>query len=190
MNEKDKAWRAAMYAAVAHSKQIRGGKGVPYVHHVLDVARRLTAFGVEDPDVLAAACLHDTVEDTSTKIEDISLHFGSRVAILVAQLTLPKEVENDYKAKTAHQSRMMSEMTDEGRLIKIADKWSNVSDLIDDPPSWGKNAFIGYATDARTVVSYGIFASNQNPDPVYHEKVLAMAEFCLASVNDVLRRHG
>lgn len=144
--------RAAEFATIRHDGQRRGSRGVPYVHHCFDVARRLADAGVTAPEALAIAILHDTVEDTNTAIEEIHGFFGREIAVGVEQLTLPKDIGKDYERKVAYQCRMMEIMGDWARAVKVADKASNVADLVNDPPSWGRRAMLGYANDAKKVV--------------------------------------
>lgn len=146
-----------MFAVVNHDKPHRGkarrgGRGVPYVHHVFDVAGRVAAAGLTSEDALIAAILHDVVEDTYGTLEQIRDLFGPVVAQYVAQLTLPVEIHQDIEKKVQHQMRMMAEMGWECRAVKIADKTSNVFDLVHDPPGWGIKAVRGYANDAKAVV--------------------------------------
>lgn len=150
-------FEAAMFATVHHDKPNRGkarrgGRGVPYAHHVFDVAGRVVAAGLHDEEVLCAAILHDIVEDTHATIDDVHTLFGPRVATYVGQLTLPVEIHQDIPKKLQHQMRMMFEMDWECRAVKIADKSSNVFDLTHDPPGWGIKAIQGYARDAKGVV--------------------------------------
>lgn len=73
--------RAADFAAVAHRDQRRKNPSqTPYINHPIGVAAILTELGgITDPDVLAAALLHDTVEDTDTTLSDITVTFGEKI---------------------------------------------------------------------------------------------------------------
>lgn len=128
-------FNALRFAAERHKTQRRkGGREVPYINHPIDVATLLaTVAGVTDPEILAAALLHDTVEDTDTTLDEISAQFGETVAAIVAEVTddcaLPsderkriQEVEAPFKSHPA-------------RLIRIADKTSNIGDIATHPPS-------------------------------------------------------
>src|SRR5229473_1601342 len=84
---------AVAFAARAHHGQFRKDRATPYVSHTFRVcliARDL--FGVDDPRVLAAAVLHDTVEDTTTDHDDLSERFGPEVAAWVASLSKDKRL--------------------------------------------------------------------------------------------------
>jgi len=143
---------AVEFASLAHQGQVRGGRGVPYVNHPIDVARRLINAGFDDRDTLIAAVLHDVVEDTHIKLTEISDKFGRRVAELVNHVTLPPEARKDRELKQKFQLRKMIDMDPHGQAIKIADKTSNVHDLYADPPQWGLRAIRGYSEASRAVV--------------------------------------
>jgi (p)ppGpp synthase/HD superfamily hydrolase len=135
-----------------------GGRNIPYVFHCFDVAQRLAAVGYDDPHVLAAAILHDVVEDTDTTFDELQGRFGARVTGLVRQLTLPKTVQDHPRriavaAKLEFQMNAMREMDEAGRAIKIADKTSNIADLRDSPPKWSPETIRGYIADAERVVA-------------------------------------
>ncbi len=93
---------AVLYAAVSHAGTRRKGESVPYILHPLEV---MTIVGsiTENEDVLSAAVLHDTVEDTSTTREDILRLFGARVAELVEAESENKR--EDQKAEDTWQIR-------------------------------------------------------------------------------------
>lgn len=144
---------AIRYAVVKHGQQTRGpGHNLPYADHVLEVMQRLVAEGIQDPHVLTAAVLHDVVEDCGVGILDIEREFGSRVSRLVDWLTLPPEEHKDPARKLRYQKRMMFEMDDDARAIKIADKTSNVFALVSHPPAWKESSIKAYADSSREVV--------------------------------------
>ncbi len=82
----ERIWRAREFATVAHQTQTRKYNGRPYIEHPLAVARMVARFD-HDEDMIIAALLHDTVEDTSVTIGDIECAFGTGVAALVSDLT-------------------------------------------------------------------------------------------------------
>ena len=75
--------RAIIFAVKAHSGTERRGKGFPYIVHPME-AMEIVASITPDQELLAAAALHDTVEDTDVTVEDIRLAFGDRIAEIVA----------------------------------------------------------------------------------------------------------
>ncbi len=126
--------RAAEFAAHAHRTQRdKGELGGPYVNHLIEVARLLAEAGAPHPVVLAGL-LHDTVEDTDVTEAELADRFGAEVAALVAEVTddksLPKAERKALQvAKAPHKSPG-------GKMIKLADKTSNLRRLIRTPPDW------------------------------------------------------
>ena len=127
--------KAVHFAASKHSKQKRKGEeGTPYINHPIEVAVLIGEVGgVTDEQVLIAAVLHDTIEDTDTTSEDIESLFGKRVLGLVLEVTddksLPKQERKQRQVEHA------PELTPEATLIKIADKISNINGIIHSPPA-------------------------------------------------------
>ena len=79
---------AAEYAAQAHRGQTRKGLSRrPYVEHVLSVAGTLTSHGITDPLTLAAALLHDTIEDCGRTRDELATVFGPEVADVVVEVS-------------------------------------------------------------------------------------------------------
>jgi guanosine-3',5'-bis(diphosphate) 3'-pyrophosphohydrolase len=155
MSDVAKLTRAADYAAEKHRSHRRKGRdAAPYINHPLQVAALLANLGdITDTDILTAAVLHDTIEDTDATAEEIGQLFGDPVRDLVLELTddmsLPKEVR---KRKQVEKAPLIS---DAAKQIKIADKFSNISDVLDNPPpdwsperkaeyiKWGEEVFAG-----------------------------------------------
>jgi guanosine-3',5'-bis(diphosphate) 3'-pyrophosphohydrolase len=124
---------AAGFAAVRHRDQRRKGAGrTPYVNHPIEVARELSDSGVEDLDILIAALLHDTVEDTGTSPSEIEERFGRRVRLLVAEVTDDKSLEKQERKRL--QIEHAPKMSLGAKLIKLGDKISNVREVSSDPP--------------------------------------------------------
>ncbi|HEX5632490.1 MAG TPA: HD domain-containing protein [Gemmatimonadales bacterium] len=129
--------RAARFAADKHRLQRRkDADASPYINHPLAVADTLARVGgVTDVAVLAAAILHDTIEDTDTTPEEIERQFGAEVRALVQELTddkrLPKEVRKELQVAHAAAS------SPGARLVKLGDKICNLEDITRTPPvSW------------------------------------------------------
>ncbi|NJC05762.1 guanosine-3',5'-bis(diphosphate) 3'-pyrophosphohydrolase [Sphingomonas kaistensis] len=146
--------KAASFAARKHRTQRRkDADASPYINHPLALAEILCSEGsVTDSTVLVAALLHDTVEDTETSLQELEVEFGSVVASVVAEVTddksLPKEERKRLQvAKAASKS-------DAAKLVKLADKISNLRDIASSPPaSWSDERRIAYFNWARDVVS-------------------------------------
>jgi len=146
--------QALEFAATKHSGQLRkSGDGTPYINHPIAVARILAEVGqVSDIDVLIAAVLHDTLEDTATNRTELENHFGPSVCQMVVEVTddkwLPKAERKRLQIEHApHLSRGAA-------LIKLADKIANVGDLVSHPPpDWPIERVREYLTWADAVVS-------------------------------------
>jgi guanosine-3',5'-bis(diphosphate) 3'-pyrophosphohydrolase len=145
--------RAAEFAAHKHRDQRRKGRlERPYIGHCLEVAALLANVGrVADDNILVAALLHDTVEDTATTRDEIGAAFGLTVADLVMEVTddksLPKQQRKDLQVQHA------PTYSPGAKLIKIADKISNVREIGEDPPKkWKKKRRREYFDWAEEVV--------------------------------------
>jgi len=153
--------RAADYAARRHVRQRRNGASQePYVNHLADVASLLAqSLHEPNPQLLAAAWLHDVLEDTCPTPEEyartkaeIERQFGPVVLGIVIEVTddesLPKEERKRLQiATTAGKSR-------EARLLKIADKTSNVYAVaVSRPVGWDGPRVVEYIRWAQAVVA-------------------------------------
>jgi guanosine-3',5'-bis(diphosphate) 3'-pyrophosphohydrolase len=144
--------RAAHYSARRHRGQRRKGSDAdPYINHPLHVASLLADEGaIGDVDILVAALLHDTVEDTETTDADLRDSFGSNVADLVAEVTDDRSLSKEERkeAQVAHAPGLSRG----AKLIKIADKTSNVRDMYVNPPQWSLQRRMDYLDWAMRVV--------------------------------------
>jgi len=122
--------RAVAFATAHHGDQ-RRKNGVPYLEHLLEALQALVeGAGVTTPEVLVAAVLHDVVEDTPVTRADVAAGFGPRVAELVGWVTIPEAgPDQDRQAvRQAHLARLR-EAPPDARLVKLADRLSNVQAL-------------------------------------------------------------
>jgi guanosine-3',5'-bis(diphosphate) 3'-pyrophosphohydrolase len=129
--------KALAFAAHKHRDQRRKDpEASPYINHPIALADVLVnEGGVVDVEVLCAALLHDTVEDTDTTPEELSDAFGARIAGIVAELT------DDTRLPKAERKRLQIEhagaLSAQARLVKLADKICNLRDVAERaPPSW------------------------------------------------------
>jgi (p)ppGpp synthase/HD superfamily hydrolase len=112
-------------AEAAHAGQTRSGSGgMAYIHHPIAVAELLAEHGFGEQAV-AAALLHDVVEDSELSIEDIAARFEEPVAQLVALLTEDESIE-PYERRKAEHRRHVEEAGGEALAIYAADKLSNI----------------------------------------------------------------
>jgi guanosine-3',5'-bis(diphosphate) 3'-pyrophosphohydrolase len=163
--------RAAEFAANKHRDQRRKGKlERPYIGHCLEVASLISNVGrLIDDNVLVAALLHDTVEDTETTRDEIASHFGLSVADMVMEVTddksLPKETRKDLQVQHA------PTYSPGAKLIKVADKISNVREITDDPPKkWKKKRRREYFDWAESVID-GMGEVNAELEQLFVETV-------------------
>ena len=164
---------AALLAAQRHSGVARKGRGnEPYVNHLAEVANLLSeASGGADAELVAAGWLHDILEDTDTTREELADRFSVRVAALVAEVSddmgLPKDERRRLQVVAApHKSP-------DAKLIKIADKISNIRARIAPGPSAEERAdLVDYVGWAEQVVS-GCRGGNAWLDRTFDETVRA-----------------
>jgi GTP diphosphokinase / guanosine-3',5'-bis(diphosphate) 3'-diphosphatase len=160
---------AYAFAAERHTNQRRKGvKEEPYVNHLVEVANLVTAAtDGRDPNLTAAAVLHDTIEDAETSHQELEQIFNRDVADLVAEVTddknLPKQTRKDL------QVRNTPSKSPRAKIIKIADKISNLRSLVNSPPgNWPIERKRAYLEWARQVVA-GAKGVNASLDSLFDE---------------------
>jgi len=121
--------KAIIYAVKAHSGVERRGKGFPYIVHPME-AVEIVATMTPDQELLAAAVLHDVVEDTPTTVEDLRLEFGDRVASLVAaesdiEIDGMSDAESWHTRKQVAIDRLAAAPRD-AKMVALGDKLSNM----------------------------------------------------------------
>ena len=145
--------KALAFAAARHRDQRRKDAGAsPYINHPIALADVLVNEGrVHDVTVLAAALLHDTLEDTETLPAEIESAFGAGVLGVVLEVTddrnLPKAERKRLQIEhAAHVSR-------EAKLVKLADKICNLRDVAENPPAnWSLERKQEYYDWAKRVI--------------------------------------
>ena len=144
--------RAAAFAAEKHRNQRRKDEEAsPYINHPIQLAHILVQERIEDVEVLAAALLHDTIEDTNTSLEELEIVFGYEIAGIVAECTDDKTLSK-LERKQA-QIDHASHISHKARLVKLADKIANVNDIHDAPPAgWSLERKREYFDWAKKVV--------------------------------------
>jgi guanosine-3',5'-bis(diphosphate) 3'-pyrophosphohydrolase len=146
--------KALAFAAHKHRDQRRkDAEASPYINHPIALADVLVnEGGITDVEVLCAALLHDTVEDTATTHEELLNAFGSRVARIVAEVT------DDKALAKAERKRLQIEhapgLSAEAKLVKLADKICNLRDVAERPPAkWDLERRREYFDWAKRVVA-------------------------------------
>ena len=139
---------AFSFAATWHKGQTR--KGIhreDFIQHPLRVAVRLVNHGLDDPNILSAALLHDVLEDTDCTPGLIQKKFGEPILQLVLEVTDDTTLlKSERKQRQVERAEYLSEPAGQ---IRLADKCDNVQSLIDDPPpNWGwprQRAYVAWA---------------------------------------------
>ena len=144
---------AVAFAAYKHRRQRRKDlEASPYINHPIALARVLSVeAGLSDPPLLAAAVLHDTIEDTETTLGELKERFGGTVAAVVMEVT------DDKTLPKAERKRLQIEhaagISRRAKLVKLADKICNVRDVADTPPhEWPLERRREYFDWAKAVV--------------------------------------
>jgi GTP diphosphokinase / guanosine-3',5'-bis(diphosphate) 3'-diphosphatase len=161
--------KALKFSAEKHRHQRRKDREEsPYINHPIEVAELLLRVGqVEDADIVTAAILHDTIEDTDTTPEEIEQLFGGRVLSFVKEVTddktLPKEVRKARQVETAPHKSIGA------KQIKIADKISNLRDIVHSPPAkWSDERRLDYVNWSERVVA-GLRGVNPALEKLYDQ---------------------
>ena len=182
MNNLNKVLHAARFAAEKHTGHFRkGSKREPYINHPIEVANMIANVGlVEDEDILAAALLHDTVEDCGVLPEELTDKFGEAVCRYVLEVSddkdLPKHTRKQLQIEHA------PHLSYGAKIIKLADKISNVRDVIASPAEdWDKQRRVEYVQWAENVAA-GLRGANDQLDELFDEAV-AMANEKLSQID-------
>lgn len=145
---------ALRFASECHCDQRRKGSDEsPYVNHLIAVADILVSVGaVDDLDVVRAAVLHDTIEDTGTTAEELEKRFGRRVRSIVEEVSDDKTLLKEERKRL--QVERAPNISHEAKLVKLADKISNVRDVGLFPPAgWSDERRVDYIVWAENVIA-------------------------------------
>jgi guanosine-3',5'-bis(diphosphate) 3'-pyrophosphohydrolase len=161
--------RALSFAADKHRNQRRKDEEAsPYINHPIDLANVLVnEGGVADLQVITAAILHDTVEDTDTTLDEITEAFGAEVSAVVAEVTDDKNLPKAERKRL--QEVHARTISHRARLLKLADKISNLRDVARRPPDgWSLERKREYFDWARRVVD-GLRGANPQLEALFDE---------------------
>jgi guanosine-3',5'-bis(diphosphate) 3'-pyrophosphohydrolase len=144
---------ALAFAAHKHRDQRRKNlEASPYINHPIGLAAILcNEAGVESSEVIAAALLHDTIEDTDTTPAELRKRFGAKIAGIVAEVSDDKSLEKGERKlrQVAHAPTISRE----AKLVKLADKICNLRDMAASPPAtWPLSRQREYYDWAKQVV--------------------------------------
>lgn len=140
--------KASAFAARKHRDQFRQDKLTPYFSHPVRVALTVSiTFGCTDETVLAAALLHDVIEDTTADYDDLLEEFGKEIADIVACLSKDKRLVEPVREERYHEQLRGGRW--KAKLIKLADVYDNFTDAPDDE---SRRSFANKARRAIDVV--------------------------------------
>jgi guanosine-3',5'-bis(diphosphate) 3'-pyrophosphohydrolase len=145
-------FKALSFSAEKHTKQRRKDiDKTPYINHPISLANILAQRWVIDENVLCAAILHDTIEDTETTVDELQEHFGEKITSIVLEVTDDKSLEKSVRKQK--QVEHAATISHEAKLVKLADKIANITDIINTPPAdWSSDRKKEYFEWAKAVV--------------------------------------
>lgn len=166
--------RAMHYSTEKHQFQKRKNPlQTPYIGHPVRVANRLVDAGIKDQNVIVAALLHDTVEDTDATLKEIENIFGPEVAKIVDEVSddksLPKHVRKQLQIEHA------PHVSYEAKLVKLADKLDNLHELLTLTPEGWTTERVGQYFNWSEKVINGLRGTNATLEGLVDE-VLADKE--------------
>ncbi len=126
------------FAARAHQGQVRKGTATPYIVHPVGVMLALQAAGESDPELLAAALLHDTLEDAGVTAATLAELFGPRVAEIVAGASEPFARADLWETRKQHTVAFLRTAPRAVQLVAAADKLHNLSAMVLDHAAQGE----------------------------------------------------
>lgn len=157
--------RAIVFAVRAHAGTERRGKGFPYIVHPLE-AVEIVATMTADQELLAAAALHDTVEDTDVTVEQLRAEFGDRIAALVASesdiVVEGASEEQSWHARKQAAIDRLARASHDAKIVALGDKLSNMRAIARD-----------YATQGDKL--WNLFHAKDPKDHEWHYRGLADA---------------
>ena len=156
--------RAIIFAVRSHAGTERRGKGLPYIVHPLE-AVEIVATMTADQELLAAAALHDTVEDTNVTLEQIRTEFGNRIAALVAAESDEPHQNSNVESWRMRKQAAIDRLTHaslDAKMVALGDKLSNMRAIARD-----------YAVQGDDL--WNLFRSKDRKDHEWHYRGLATA---------------
>ena len=163
---------ATMFAADKHRGQKRkDAQGTPYINHPIMVVNLMASIGgITDIEVLQAGMLHDTVEDTHTSPQEIEARFGYAVRSLVMEVTDDKALEKQERKRIQIEKALR--LSPRAKVIKLADKIANLTDLIESPPvDWSLERRQKYVDWSNRVIA-GCRGLNNDLEKIYDARAV------------------
>lgn len=166
-----KLLKATAFASNKHRDQRRkDADASPYINHPIALCDILVNEGdIANTDVICAAMLHDTIEDTDTTKEELVTAFGGKIASIVMEVTDDKNLPKLERKRL--QVEHASSISHDAKLVKLADKIANLRDILTSPPQdWDdarKREYFQWATD----VVRGLRGTNAKLERVFDDLV-------------------
>ena len=129
---------AELFAKEKLSRIVRNDGKIPYSKHLDDVMNRLKSLGVVDEEILCSGWLHDTIEQSDVSFDDLYERFGSRIAVLVSDLT--QDTKLSKKKREQAYVLQLKDASSDSKMIKLCDISANLSDLKNYEVSKSKNS--------------------------------------------------
>jgi guanosine-3',5'-bis(diphosphate) 3'-pyrophosphohydrolase len=145
--------KALSFATHKHKDQRRkDADASPYINHPISLANILCNEGhVTDIEVICAALLHDTIEDTQTTPEELDGEFGESIRAIVMEMTDDQNISRSERKRL--QIEHAAHISDKAKLVKLADKISNLRDVAHTPPpDWSLERRQQYFDWAKAVI--------------------------------------
>lgn len=143
---------AKKFAVNAHKGQVRKGTNRPYIVHPTEVAEIVSTMTM-DPEIIAAAYLHDTVEDCEGVTNEILVkHFGNRVADIVSQESEDKS--RSWAERKGHTIEHLKDAPIEVQMVALGDKLSNMRDIDRDYPVCGEDLWNRFRMKKKCVIGW------------------------------------
>jgi guanosine-3',5'-bis(diphosphate) 3'-pyrophosphohydrolase len=162
---------ATAFAAEKHRHQRRkDAEASPYINHPIALAQVLSVeAGIDDPEVICAALLHDTIEDTDTTPEELRSVFGEAIARIVEEVTDDKDLDKAERKRL--QIEHAAHISTKAKLVKLADKICNLRDIFASPPAdWSAARRHEYIDWAAAVVE-GLRGTQPRLEELFDELV-------------------
>lgn len=163
--------QAVAFAAEKHKNQRRKNVDAsPYINHPIALADLLAnEAGIVNMDVLCAAVLHDTLEDTDTTEDELKKVFGPKIAAIVAEVSDDKSLPREERKRL--QVEHAPRLSHEAKLVELADKICNLRDMLVAPPAgWSLERRRAYFVWAAEVIA-GVRGVNSKLEKIFAELV-------------------
>ena len=159
--------KSIAFAADKHKNQRRkDAEASPYINHPIALANLLAnEGGIANVDVLCAAILHDTIEDTETTESELNQLFGEKITSIVLEMTDDKSLSKE--TRKLRQIEHAPRASIEAKMVKLADKICNVRDIIQSPPAdWSQERKREYLVWSNLVVN-GLRGTNIKLEKIF-----------------------